>query len=78
MRFRSQTGMSLIETMVSIAVLSISILAFATMTTNQNRSNRALTEKIATLDLVDVMIRAIADPAACSNMLTSSGPIETA
>jgi type II secretory pathway pseudopilin PulG len=72
MRFHSQNGMSLIETMISIGVLSITILAFATMTTNQNRSNQALTQKLATLDLANVVIRTIGDPVSCGTMVTNT------
>jgi Tfp pilus assembly protein PilV len=71
---RKSTGASLIETMISVGILSITVVAFATLTTNQQKNNRALSEKIAALDLSNVLIRTIANNSVCSFFLTNPNP----
>jgi type II secretory pathway pseudopilin PulG len=71
---RKSTGSSLIETMISVGILSITVVAFATLTTNQQKNNRALSEKIAALDLSNVLIRTIANNSVCSFFLTNPNP----
>ena len=49
--FRHNSGQSLVQVMVGLAIASVMFAAFTTMTVNQNRETRGLTEKLAALDL---------------------------
>jgi prepilin-type N-terminal cleavage/methylation domain-containing protein len=71
MFLKSNKGFSLIEITVALGILSVTVLAFATMMTNQSRQTKALSEKMATLDLTNALIRTVANSAACDFMLTN-------
>lgn len=66
-------GMSLVEVLVAVGIMSIVALSFATMMSNQQKEAKAVSETLAKLDLEKLLIAALADGSICSFELTQ-GP----
>lgn len=62
-------GMGLTQVIVAIGITSVLISAMVALTTNQARENRALTEKLAALDLQRSVISTVSDPAICTHIV---------
>ncbi len=67
--FRKQQGQSLIQALMSMALISILIIGFATLFMNQQRETRALSEKLAAMDLEKLLIGSLADGSVCAYVL---------
>lgn len=64
-------GQSLIQVMVSVAIMGILMSVFMTMMKDHSRSTQALTEKFAALDLQQLMTTSLADGAVCKYVLNN-------
>lgn len=62
---RSQQGQSLIQVMVGAGIMGVLMMAFASMITTQQRETRALTEKLAALNLKSLLSSVLADGSVC-------------
>lgn len=71
--FKNKNGSTLIESLVSIGITSIAMVAIGTLIMNQAREIKAMTEKMASLDVEKVLIQALADGSVCTKMLTDIG-----
>lgn len=69
---RNQAGQSLIQVLVSIALISILILAFASMMTNEQRALEQVNQKLASLDLERLLTSAFADGSLCATLFSKS------
>ena len=64
--------MTLVEILVAAGMMSIIMLAFTQMFTNQQKATRALSEKLAVLDFQRLMASIIADGSVCKFDLTDN------
>lgn len=71
----NQSGQSLIQVLVSFAIMGIVLTAMTTMFNNLNRESKATTEKLGVLDLEKVLIASFADGSACMYSLTKPTPL---
>ncbi len=71
MFLKGQHGQGIIQILVSVAILGILTMAFATMMNNQWRETRALTEKLAASDLQQLLTASLADGSVCSYVLNN-------
>lgn len=67
-----ESGTSIIEVMVAAGIMSIVMMGTMTMMLAQRTESKALTEKLAALDLEKMLISALSDGAICKAELTSS------
>jgi hypothetical protein len=51
----NQTGQSLIQVLVGIAIMGVMTAVFTSMMASQNRETRALSEKLAALDFQNLL-----------------------
>lgn len=65
-------GQSLVQVMVAAGVLGVVILATTSMLTVQQKESRALTEKLAALDLEKLLLAALADGTVCTAELSNA------
>ena len=72
---KNNTGMSLIEIMISMGILSIMMFSFMSMMQSQQKEAKALSEVIATLDLQKTVISALSDGSVCKYVLNNPAPI---
>jgi hypothetical protein len=68
----NQRGQSLIQVIISLGIMGIGMLAVVSMQVTQQRESRALTEKLASVDLLRVVTTALANPASCNAMFSSA------
>lgn len=68
---RSRSGQSLIQTLVSMGITLIIIAGMASYMTSQSRETRALSEKLAALDVEKLLISSLADGQICSAELAN-------
>lgn len=73
MKSQSQRGQTLEAVLVSLAITSIVILAMATMFNNLSRESRAVSEKLASVDLEKTLLTSMADGTVCNYLLTPPG-----
>lgn len=71
----NQSGQSLVQVLVSFAIMGIVITAMTTMFNNLNRESKATTEKLGVLDLEKVLIASFADGSACLYSLKNPTPL---
>ena len=69
-RFLDSSGMSLIEVAIASGIMVIGMLAFSTMTQNQQKETKALSDKMAALDLEKLVIATLADGSVCKFIFT--------
>ncbi|RYZ69553.1 MAG: type II secretion system protein [Proteobacteria bacterium] len=70
---KSSSGFSLIEVLVSLAILSILCFAMITVMSNMNRESRGLTEKLGSLTLQGELSQITANPDLCSKLVQNFG-----
>lgn len=75
---RIESGMSLVELMVSVGILSIVTYGVMTMLTAQGQEVRALQESLAKLDLEPTIIKSFSNGGICSYMLSDPSQASTA
>jgi len=63
--FENQQGQSIVQVLVSIGIMGIMMLAFASLMSGQMRETRALSEKLGSLDLEKAMMAVLADSSVC-------------
>lgn len=68
-------GMTLIEILVGLGIMSVGMLAFTSMQINQIRETRAIAENMATLDLQKNMINDFADGSVCTALFTTNAAV---
>ncbi|MGZ3773286.1 MAG: type IV pilus modification PilV family protein [Pseudobdellovibrionaceae bacterium] len=66
------SGQSLVEVLVGAGIMSIVIMGLMSMLTSQQKETKALTEKLASLDLEKLLIASLADGTICTAELTNS------
>jgi hypothetical protein len=71
-RLFGNEGQTLISVLIGAAVMIVSMLAFMGMMSAQQKEIRAMSEKLAALDLERLMIAAFSDPAICTAELSNS------
>jgi type II secretory pathway pseudopilin PulG len=71
MSLKNQRGQSLVQVLISVAIMGILMAAMATMQTSQQRENRALSEKLSALDLQRSMSSALASGTVCTYILNN-------
>lgn len=71
----SSRGQSLVEMLVGIGILSVVLLALSTMMSSTYFETRALSEKLAALDLERMLIYSLADGAVCRYVLNNPNPV---
>ncbi len=72
-RFKSDSGMSLIEVMISIGILAVVVSGMASYMSSSSREVRALTESLAKLDIEKFLIASLADGVSCTAELANPG-----
>ncbi|OYZ12790.1 MAG: hypothetical protein B7Y39_18835 [Bdellovibrio sp. 28-41-41] len=65
-------GQFLIQVIVVSAIMGILMMAMITIQINQSKENKALTEKLASLDFARLMTQSIAIPANCDSLISAS------
>lgn len=68
-------GQSLVSVMIGMAVMGVSMLAFTSMLSGQQKETRALTEKLASLDFSRTITSILANPATCSALLGAANVV---
>ncbi len=68
---RVQHGQTIIQVLVAVAIMTVIMAVFAGMMTSQWRETRALTEKLAAMDLEKLLISSMADGAVCAYVLNN-------
>lgn len=66
---QNQRGQSLVQVMISLGIMCLMMTVFATMMVNQLKETRALSEKLAAMDLEKLLIASLADGSVCSYVL---------
>jgi len=66
----NQRGISIIQLLVALGIMSILMAAMSTMFTNQTRETRALRQTLAILDLQKQLTMIAADGSVCTQLLT--------
>ncbi len=67
----NQNGQTLIQVLVSVAIMGIISVVFASMMVNQSRETQALEQKLASSDLEKTLIAALADGSVCQYVLNN-------
>ncbi|MFL5784918.1 MAG: type II secretion system protein [Bacteriovoracaceae bacterium] len=68
----NQRGFSLIQMMMAIGISGILAVAIASMTSNMNKDAKALGEKLASIDLTNLLLTSWADPSLCTTQLSGT------
>lgn len=73
------SGMSIIEVLIAVAIMSVVGTAMTSLITSQQKETRALSEKLAQLDLQKLLIASLANGSICtaelaSNTFNATGP----
>ena len=66
---KGSVGFSLIEVMNALGVMSVGVMGFMTMLDSQLKSSKALSEKLAALDLQNILSQALATGGICNFIL---------
>lgn len=69
---QNQAGVSLVELLVVVAIISFIGAAFASMILSQQKEGRSLAEKLSSLDLQQLLISTFADGSVCTYLMTDS------
>ncbi len=67
----NQSGQSLVQVLVSVAITSIILMITITMLTTQAKESRALGEKLASMDYERFVISTLANPATCNALFNT-------
>ncbi|MFS4460543.1 type II secretion system protein J [Bdellovibrio sp. HCB2-146] len=67
---KNRAGMSLVEVLVVTGIMAIIGLAITSLVVSQQKETRALTDKLSSLDLQQLMISTLADGTVCTFQLT--------
>jgi Tfp pilus assembly protein PilV len=67
--FQNQNGQSLVQVLISMVIMSVLMVSFTSMMTNQTRQLEGLSQKVAATDLQQLMTAALADGSVCSYVL---------
>ncbi len=70
--FWQDGGQSLISVMIGMAVMGVAMLGFTSMMNAQQKETKAVTEKLASLDLARVVTSALASIATCNAIINAS------
>ena len=71
---QSSRGQSLVQVMISVALIAIFSLVFAAMISTQQKQTAQLVDKLASVDVIRVISSVLADGSVCSFMMTNSAP----
>lgn len=71
-KLQNQKGQSIVQVLVSIAIMGILLVAMTSMQTTMSRENRALSEKLAALDLERVVTQSLAHTSVCTSLLDTA------
>lgn len=66
-----QSGQMMIQALISIGILAIVTMAFLTLISSQTKETRAISEKLALLDLERLLISSLADGSVCVYVLNN-------
>lgn len=66
---QSQSGMSLVQALVSLSIASIVMAGMISMNISQQRETRALSEKIAALDVEKLLVQTMVSSSLCHRLL---------
>ncbi|MBX7232680.1 MAG: prepilin-type N-terminal cleavage/methylation domain-containing protein [Bdellovibrionales bacterium] len=72
--WENQSGITLVEVLVSSAVMMIILMAFVSMQTNQQTQTKALAEKLEALGLKNLLTQVLADGSTCMRSINSASP----
>ena len=67
----NKKGISIVEVLVSSAIAAIVALAMSSMIVNQNKEMKAMTEKMAALDVERILITSLTNGTLCTAELTN-------
>lgn len=70
-RSKFSSGISLVEILVGIGIISIAMAAIISLQISQQRETRALSEKLSTLDVERLLVTSLADGSTCSYILNT-------
>jgi type II secretory pathway pseudopilin PulG len=73
---KNQNGQSLIQVIISIGIMGILMMAMVSAQVMQTKENRALAEKLASLDLQRSTTQYLTNPASCSAMFAPSNLVD--
>lgn len=71
-----QRGQSLVQSLASLAILSVVVLVFTAMMTNQQKQTAILADKLASLDIERVITGTLSDGSVCSQLFAGATPVE--
>lgn len=74
-RSMRHAGLSLVEVLVGLAVVTTSMLVVLHMMGNQKKASTLLADKMARLDIQRSLTQLLADGSICSLMITGSAPV---
>ena len=74
-RLVHQHGFTLVEILVAFGIMAIIFAATLAMFSSQQRETKALSEKLAVLDLEKILIAALADGTSCQYILNNPTPL---
>lgn len=69
--FSNNKGISIIETLVALGIMSIMMIGFTTMISNQQKETKSMSEVLAGLDLQKNLITVLSQGSVCSYMLNN-------
>jgi hypothetical protein len=76
--FQNQRGQGLVSALVGIAISAVLAVTVASILVNQSRENRALSEKMASLDLQRTVISTLSNSLACNALFAPSNVADPA
>ncbi|WP_374078698.1 type II secretion system protein [Bdellovibrio bacteriovorus] len=72
---KNQKGMSLMEMLVSIAIMAIAMAGVVTLQMHQQKETRAISEKLALLDFEKLLMTSMMDGSTCKFVLNDPTPL---
>ncbi|MGE3759111.1 MAG: glycine-rich domain-containing protein [Pseudobdellovibrionaceae bacterium] len=69
---KNSQGQSLIQVLITMAIMGILMVVMISMQVSQTRENRAISEKLASMDLQRFVTQALTSPDICSAMVASA------
>src|SRR5262245_58313560 len=72
---KNQRGQSLVESLVAVIIVTIAIGAFMTLTHPQQTETKALSEKLASADLQELIGVSLADGTVCNYLVSNPAPL---
>lgn len=72
---KDQSGISLVETLIALGLLSVMALLFSQVQLSQMREMKALSEKVVVLDFEKLLISSLSDGTTCQHILNSPTPL---